>query len=276
MSAEPWPEGRRAAMSFTFDFDAESVWLAMDPDNGERPGVLSVGRYGAKVAMPLLLALLAKHRVRATFFVVGRNAELYPDRIAAILDGGHEIAVHGYTHTPPARLSPDEEEAELIKARTLLEAAGATITGYRSPAWEVSPVTLDLLEKHGFLYSSQFMDDIRPYRHPGRPIVELPIQWLLDDWPHFHFAPGQMDRPVQTTGAVEALWREEMDGIADLGGHAVLTMHPQVIGRPSRLALLDRLLGHYAARHDLWIAPCGEIAHHAARHLPLASAGSSA
>ena len=276
MTDAPWPEGRRAAVSFTFDFDAESVWLAMDPVNLERPGVLSVGRYGAKVAMPLLLDLLARHGVTATFFVVGRNAELYPDRIAAILAGGHEIAVHGYTHTPPARLSPAEEEAELVKARHLLEAAGATVTGYRSPAWEVSPVTLDLLEKHGFRYSSQFMDDIRPYRHPGRPLVELPIQWLLDDWPHFHFAPGQMERPVQTTGTVEALWREEMDGIVALGGHAVLTMHPQVIGRPSRLALLDRLLAHYVDRSDLWIAPCGAVARHADRTLARPGAGVSA
>ena len=268
MTAAFWPEGRRAAISFTFDFDAESVWLAMDPANAERPGVLSVGRYGAKVAVPLLLDVLARHAVKATFFVVGRNAELYPDRVAAILAGGHEIAVHGYTHTPPARLSPAEEEAELLKARSLLEAAGGTITGYRSPAWEVSPVTLDLLEKHGFLYSSQFMDDIRPYRHAGRTLVELPIQWLLDDWPHFQFAPGQMERPVQTTGTVETLWREEMDGIAELGGHAVLTMHPQVIGRPSRVAMLDRLIGHYAGRQDLWIATCGEVARHADSRLP--------
>lgn len=267
MTALVWPEGRRAAVSFTFDFDAESVWLAIDPANAERPGVLSVGRYGAKVAVPLLLALLARHGVKATFFVVGRNAELYPDRVAAILEGGHEIAVHGYTHTPPARLSPAAEEEELVKARTLLEAAGATIAGYRSPAWEVSPVSLDLLEKHGFLYSSQFMDDIRPYRHSGRSLVELPIQWLLDDWPHFQLAPGQMERPVQTTGAVETLWREEMDGIAALGGYAVLTMHPQVIGRPSRLALLDRLISYYAAQEDLWIATCGEVARHADQQL---------
>lgn len=262
MTAPSWPEGRRAAVSFTFDFDAEFVWLAMDPANAERPGVLSVGHYGAKVAVPLLLDLLARHGVKATFFVVGRNAELYPDRIAAILAGGHEIAVHGYTHTPPARLTPVEEEVELVRARQLLEAAGATILGYRSPAWEVSPVTLDLLDKHGFVYSSQFMDDIRPYRHAGRPLLELPIQWLLDDWPHFQFAPGQMERPVQTTGTVEQLWREEMDGIAELGGHAILTMHPQVIGRPSRLTLLDRLLSHYTARSDLWITTCGAVARH--------------
>jgi peptidoglycan/xylan/chitin deacetylase (PgdA/CDA1 family) len=260
MTAMTWPNDKRAAVSFTFDFDAESVWLAMDPENRNRPGTLSIGVYGARVGVPLILQTLARHAVKATFFVVGRNAELYPDRVAAIIGAGHEVAVHGYTHTAPARLTPAEEEAELIEARALLERAGAVIHGYRSPSWEVSPVTLDLLQKHGFLYSSQFMADIRPYRHEGHDLIELPIQWLLDDWPHFQFGLGQMDRPVRTTGEVETLWLEELDGIAALGGHFVLTMHPQVMGRPSRIALLDRLITAIKSRQDLWITTCGEVA----------------
>jgi peptidoglycan-N-acetylglucosamine deacetylase len=262
-----WPEGKTAAVSFTFDFDAESVWLAMDPANARRPGTLSIGTYGARVGLPLILDSLERHAIKATFFVVGRNVELYPDKVAAIASGGHEIAVHGYTHTPPARLSPDEEEAELARARSLLEGVGATITGYRSPSWEVSPVTLDLLVKHGFRYSSQFMADIRPYLHESHDLIELPIQWLLDDWPHFHMGFGQMDRPVQTTRHVEALWLEELDGIARLGGHCILTMHPQVMGRPSRVALLDRLIAYVKARPDLWIATCNEVAALAAPQL---------
>ncbi|MBZ9935613.1 polysaccharide deacetylase [Mesorhizobium sp. BR1-1-16] len=266
-----WPGGRKAAASLTFDFDAESVWLAMDPANAGRPGALSIGVYGARVGVPLILDTLARHDVRATFFVVGKNVELYPDRVAAILDGGHEIAVHGYTHTPPSLLTPDEEEAELVKAKALLEGAGATITGYRSPSWEVSPVTLDLLQKHGFRYSSQYMADIRPYRHDHHDLIELPIQWLLDDWPHFQMGPGQMNRPVQTTRHVEQLWMEELEGISALGGHTIITMHPQVMGRPSRVALLDRLIGAMKARDDLWIATCGEVAALAETALPKGS-----
>jgi peptidoglycan/xylan/chitin deacetylase (PgdA/CDA1 family) len=263
-----WPDGRRAAVSFTFDFDAESVWLAMDPENANRPGTLSIGVYGARVGVPLILQTLAKHDVKATFFVVGRNVELYPNRVAAIIAGGHEVAVHGYTHTPPARLTPAEEEAELVRARQLLEGAGAKISGYRSPSWDVSPVTLDLLQKHGFVYSSQFMADIRPYRHENHNLIELPIQWLLDDWPHFQFGVGQMERPIRTVAEVETLWLDELDGITALGGHFVLTMHPQVMGRPSRVALLDRLLDKIKSRGDLWIATCGEAAAVASAQLP--------
>jgi peptidoglycan/xylan/chitin deacetylase (PgdA/CDA1 family) len=266
MTQLSWPNGKKAAVSLTFDFDAESVWLALDPENKNRPGVLSIGVYGARVGMPLILDCLARHEVKATFFIVGRNVELYPDRVAAVIAAGHEVAVHGYTHTPPAQLTPQGEEDELIRARGLLEGAGAKVTGYRSPSWDVSPVTLDLLEKHGFGYSSQFMDDIRPYRHEGRGLIELPIQWLLDDWPHLQLGRGY--RSAKTTAGVEAIWMEELDGIAALGGHFILTTHPQVIGRPSRVALLDRMITKIKARPELWIATCAEVAALANEQLP--------
>src|SRR3954466_531505 len=56
-----WPGGARGAVAFTFDFDAEEVWIGDDPENATRPGVLSQGTYGAKVAVPLLLELLEHH-----------------------------------------------------------------------------------------------------------------------------------------------------------------------------------------------------------------------
>jgi peptidoglycan/xylan/chitin deacetylase (PgdA/CDA1 family) len=262
-----WPNGHRSAASLTFDFDAETVWVAMDPQNAKRPGVLSIGHYGARVGLPLILDVLKRHDVRATFFTVGQNVERYPDRVRRIVDEGHELAVHGYTHTPPQQLSADAEEEELIKALALLRGTGATISGYRSPSWDVSPATLDLLEKHGLSYSSQMMADIRPYRHPGKALVELPIQWLLDDWPFFAFGLGQMDRPIQSAASVEAVWTEELEAIHALGGHFVLTMHPQVIGRPSRVAMLDRMVAKLRARGDIWLATCAEVAAHAASTL---------
>jgi peptidoglycan/xylan/chitin deacetylase (PgdA/CDA1 family) len=267
MTKFAWPGGHRAAASLTFDFDAETVWVAFDPANAQRPGVMSIGHYGARVGLPLILDALKRHAVKATFFVVGQNVERYPDRIRRILDEGHEIGVHGYTHTPPQRLTPAEEEAELVKALDLLRGVGADVTGYRSPSWDVSPVTLDLLDKHGFLYSSQMMADIRPYRHPANKVIELPIQWLLDDWPFFAFGIGEMGRPIQSASTAEQAWLEELDGIHALGGHFILTMHPQVIGRPGRVAMLDRLIGTIKAREDIWLTACAEVAEHAATAL---------
>lgn len=263
MSTLSWPGGYRAAASLTFDFDAETVWVAFDPENARRPGVMSIGHYGARVGLPLILDVLKRHDVKATFFVVGQNVERYPDRVRRIIEDGHEVAVHGYTHTPPQRLTPAEEEAELVKALALLRGIGGEVTGYRSPSWDVSPVTLDLLDKHGFAYSSQMMADIRPYRHASNKLIELPIQWLLDDWPFFAFGFGEMGRPIQSAATAEAVWLEELDAIQVLGGHFILTMHPQVIGRPGRVAMLDRLIGTLKSRQDIWLTTCGEVARHA-------------
>jgi peptidoglycan-N-acetylglucosamine deacetylase len=255
-----WPDGARCATAFTFDFDAESVWLADDPKNAERPGLLSQGTYGAKVAVPLILELLEKHGVRATFFVVGQVAERYPDRVEAIVRAGHELGVHGYTHTAPGRLSRKDEEKELVRARSILEGFGARVTGYRSPSWDVSAHTLDLLEKHGFRYSSNFMDDVRPYRHEGRPLVELPVQWLLDDAAHWWFSAGDWSRKIATTAEVRSIWEEELTGIRELGGACIFTMHPQIVGRPSRLAFLDAFLEFARGLEGTWIAACDDIA----------------
>lgn len=253
-----WPGGARYAASITFDFDAEEVWIGEDPANAQRPGVLSQGAYGPKVAIPLLLDVLARHDVTATFFVCGGDADRHPDRIREILAAGHEVAHHGYTHQSPTNLTPAEEEAELTRGLESLRGLGAEVIGYRSPSWDFSAHTLDLLGAHGFEYSSNLMDDIRPYRHAGG-IVELPVSWILDDAPHFWFSGADWTKTIRTVDEVFALWRDEMHGIADLGGHFMLTMHPFIIGRPSRLKLLDRVLRELRDT-GAWIAPSRDVA----------------
>jgi peptidoglycan-N-acetylglucosamine deacetylase len=268
--APAWPDGMRAAAAFTFDVDAEAVWIGFDKANAARPGVLSQGTYGPRVGVPLILDVLEQHGIRGTFFVPGINVELHRRTIESIVAAGHELAIHGYTHTPPALLTPEEEAAELDHARANLESVGVVATGYRSPSWDVSPSTLDLIEARGIRYASNFMDDLRPYRHPGRRLIELPIQWILDDWPHFEFAGVGIDtvKTIRSTREVEEIWVEEFEGIRQLGGSFILTMHPQISGRPSRVALLDRMISRVKACGDVWIATCDEIAVHADATLP--------
>lgn len=255
-----WPDGKTAAASLSFDFDAETVWVGFDADNAQRPGVLSIGHYGARVGLPLILDILARQGVKATFFVVGQNVERYADLIQRIAKDGHEIGVHGYTHTSPQSLNRDREEAELIRTLELLRALKINPTGYRSPSWDVSPDTLNLLVASGLSYSSQFMADIQPYWHDGLDLLELPIQWLLDDWPFFAFGRGEMGRQIADPAAVRSIWMQEYEGIRALGGHCIITMHPQVIGRPSRLVMLETIISDISQQADVWLAPCGEIA----------------
>jgi peptidoglycan/xylan/chitin deacetylase (PgdA/CDA1 family) len=259
-----WPQGMSAGAILSFDFDAEEVWLADDPDNAHRPGVLSQGHYGAKIGVPLILALLADVDLRATFFVPGAVAARYPDRVREILAGEHEVALHGYAHRSPAALSPDEEEDELRRSLEVLRSLGAEPAGYRSPSWDFSERTLGLLAREGLLYSSNMMDDLRPYRHEGSPLIELPVQWMLDDAPHFWFdGTANWQKKIATTGEVLEIWRGELEGIHRLGGLFVLTMHPQLTGRPSRLAMLRELIDVMKAHADLWVATAREVAERA-------------
>ena len=240
-------------------FDAEEVWIAEDAANADRPGALSQGTYGAKVAVPLILELLERHEVRATFFVPGRVAERHPARIEQIVGAGHELAHHGYTHRSPTALSRDEEEGELVTGLEVLRSF-APVEGYRSPAWDFSAHTKELLGTNGFRYSSNLMDDLRPYRHPDADLVEIPIQWILDDAAHFWFDGSSWTKTIATAESVRLIWEGEFRGYRRLGGAWVLTMHPQVIGRPYRLELLDEMLGYVRRHDDVWIATCSELA----------------
>ena len=236
-----WPKNEQCAVSFTFDFDAESVWISENPANADKPGVLSQGRYAPRVAIPLILEMLERQGLKATFFVPGVTAETYPDSVKAIIHAGHEVAAHGYTHTSPTNLTPAEEEETLIRSKHILEDLGAAVSGYRSPSWDFSNHTLGFLQKHGFSYSSNMMDDLRPYRHPDTDVVELPVQWLI--------------------------WDAEFEGIYELGGSFILTMHPQIIGRPHRLKMLDEFIGFVTSHKGVWIRTCAQIAQQAQKTL---------
>ena len=256
-----WPTGKESAVAFTFDLDAEEVWLSENPAYADQPVALSQGVYGPAVAVPLLLDLLARHDVRATFFVPGKVADRYPTTVKSISGAGHEIAHHGYRHDSPANMQPDEEERELMDGRRSLELLGCEVVGYRAPSWAVSKCTIELLQRHGFSYSSNFMDTVMPYRHADTDVLELPVHWILDDAAHFWFDTSSWSKKISTNSEAEEIWQAEFEGIAALGGIAVLTCHPQIIGRPGRLPLLERTIQRAKAVGS-WVATCGEIANY--------------
>ena len=260
-SAEPrWPGEARAACAFTFDLDAETLWMARDI---HEPVALSQGRFGPIEGLPRILALLAKAEVRASFFVPAWTASHYPDAVRAIAAAGHEIGCHGDEHERVSELEPAREEAILTKSlETLTPLAGRRPVGWRAPAWQLSPRSLDLVARHGFEYSSNMMDRLRPYLHPpqdGRRLVEIPVAWVLDDAPFFLFT-GQ--RAMQPPGPVLQGWLTELDGITEVGGVTNFTFHPQIIGRPSRFACLRELVEHARHTPKLWVARLEQIAAH--------------
>jgi peptidoglycan/xylan/chitin deacetylase (PgdA/CDA1 family) len=248
-----------STVCLSFDFDALSVWLAYDRVT---PAMLNRGEYGARVGVPRILELLARNGLKATFFVPGHTVESFPAETAALLEGGHEIAHHTYSHIDPSGQSADEERADMERALEVLEKVGVTPQGFRSPSADLSPVTLELVEELGFLYDSSLMtDDYTPFRprigdkvsresplERGREarFWELPMCFELDDWVHFQFNFDPYRRGGSTPSQVLEIWRAEfdfMDANVD-GGVLTVCMHPQVIGRGHRIAMLDELIGH--------------------------------
>jgi peptidoglycan-N-acetylglucosamine deacetylase len=259
--APAWPGDARASCAFTFDLDAETLWMARGVSE---PVTLSQGRFGVVEALPRILALLRTFEITASFFVPAWVAEQHPASVKAIVAAGHELGCHGDEHERVTELPPEREEAILVRSVDVLTAiAGRRPAGYRAPAWQLSPNTLALLARHGFEYSSNMMDRLAPYLHPavaGRALVELPVSWVLDDAPYFLFT-GQ--RSIQPPGPVLQGWLTEFDGITEGHGLTNFTFHPQIIGRPSRLACLRELMEYVRHTPRVWIAPLAAIAAHA-------------
>jgi len=229
----------------SFDMDAETVWWSDPYSMTGNPSSLAQGRYGPNVALPGILEVLDRHGAKATFFIPSWVIEHYPDAVQSIVDAGHEIGAHGVRHESPNGLTANEEKAVLRESIEAIErATGARPAGYRAPSWAFSDITMSLVIDAGFTYSSNFMDADQPYIHTdSNGLVELPISWILDDAPYFWFDEDSWNKKIHSAADVEAIWHEEFEAIYDKGGYYGLTMHPQIIGRPGRLAMLDRLIG---------------------------------
>lgn len=244
----------------TFDFDALSGWIARGMTT---PGPISRGEFGPNVALERILALLARCGVPSTWFIPGHTLETYPRACERVLAAGHEIGHHGWTHRPPASLSREEEEAELVRANEAIrKLTGRTARGYRSPSWDLSPHSVALLLEHGFIYDSSMMgDDYTPYRvrepdvieleRPavfGKPtrLIEMPVSWTLDDYPHFEFirTPTVVLPGLMNAQSVLGNWIDDFIYLRDHLDWGVITytFHPFVIGRGHRMVALEKLV----------------------------------
>jgi peptidoglycan-N-acetylglucosamine deacetylase len=253
----------RHLVCMTFDFDAMSGFIARGMTS---PTPISRGEFGA-VAVPRILKLLAEQQVPATFFVPGHTLATYPNESRMIADAGCEIGHHGWTHRPPATLTREEEEAELVRANELIKSlTGSNARGYRSPSWDLSSHSVELLLQHGFVYDSSMMGhDYCPYRVRRNDgitleapavfgertrLIEMPVSWSLDDYPHFEFIrtresilPG-----LQNANQVLDNWLNEYEYMRRITDWGVLTytFHPFVIGRGHRMLMLEKLVQRLA------------------------------
>lgn len=263
LTPKEWPNGARVAVGLSFDFDAETNALR---DNYLSPGVLSQGEYASRTAIPRILQLLDKHDLPATFFVPAVSALLHQDAIKAIITKNrHEIGIHGWIHERNSLLSEAEERDVMRRSfDTLKEITGKPPVGIRTPSWDFSPATLKIIRELELIYDSSLMADERPYEinAEGKPtgVVELPVEWIMDDYPYFGFERYTSVRPHITPADVLSIWQAEFDQAYAEGTLFILTMHPKYIGHRSRIVMLEQLIDYMTAKKRVWFATHEAIA----------------
>jgi len=249
----------RHIVCLTFDFDA---WSGLVARGLTTPTPVSRGEFGV-VGAGRILDLLRKHGLRSSWFAPGIVIESYPKVCERVIAEQHEIGNHGWTHVPPANLSDAEESEGLARANEIIKRlTGKNPAGYRSPSWDISDRTVDLLVEHGFRYESSLMgNDYHPYfvrRGDVIPkdaaptfgthtdIVEMPVAWSLDDFPHFEFlrTPTQLMPGLMNARLVLENWIADFDYMKQNFDWGIITytFHPYVTGRGHRMLALSGLI----------------------------------
>ena len=275
--------------AFGVDVDAVAGWLGSY--GGENsPCDISRGLFSGEVGTPRLVRLFDRLGIKTTWFIPGHSIETFPDQCKMVVDAGHEIGMHGYSHENPIAMTPEQEEAVMDKCIDLIERlCGRRPTGYVAPWWEFSPVTNELLLKKGIKYDHSLMnDDFHPFyvrvgdswtridyskqasewMHPlvrgeETDLIDIPGSWYLDDLPPMMFiksAPNSFG--FINPRDIEELWRDQFDWVYREYDYAVFTMtiHPDVSGRPQVQLMLERIFEHISGHPGVRFCSFDEIA----------------
>lgn len=263
-------------IQIAFGVDVDAVAGMLGSYGGEdSPCDISRGLFSGEVGAPRLLRLFEKYSLPSTWFVPGHSLETFPDLTRMIVDAGHEIGVHGYSHENPIAMTREQETAILDRSIELIEkASGRRPTGYVAPWWEFSPITNEILLERGIKYDHSLMhNDFEPYyvrvgdswtkidytkpaeawmkplvRGEETDLVEIPANWYLDDLPPMMFIKASPNsHGFVNPRDIEQMWRDQFDWVYAEMDQAVFTMtiHPDVSGRPQVLLMLERLIQYF-------------------------------
>jgi peptidoglycan/xylan/chitin deacetylase (PgdA/CDA1 family) len=270
----------KATVCLSYDFDAVSTWL-WSYDSWDEPTRHSRGVFGADIGAPRLLDLHDTYDVPATWFIPGHTIESFPEICGEVWDRGGDVQHHGWSHTGPATFESEEDErADVERAvDNIVDLTGRKPTGYRSPAWDFSSHTLDILSDIGIRWeSSKMASDFTPHyvyggweappdgpyvRGEPTDIVELPVSWQRDDWPPLTFTWARPHRMGYVPeDSIFRRWYDQFDWMYENvdDGVFILTMHPQVMGQAHRIMRLEALIQHMSTKPDVEFALMDTVA----------------
>ncbi len=272
-----WPNGSRLAVSVVVNFEegaeqqvgygdrqSESIGevVSVVPPGTRDLGQEQIFAYGMRAGLPRMLQALQERRIPATFFMCGRAVQNVPALARAVVAGGHEPAVHGWTWRPHADYATRDDEArDLDRCLSVIEdATGRRPVGFFCRGSE-SQHTRSLLAERGMLYTSNAFDDDVPYSDPDHPgLVVLPYSLDTNDMKFFH--PNGFVRPSEMVDYVDAalatLLAEAQGGRTRLLN---VGFHLRIVGRPARFQAFTGILDRLRALGDqVWIASRQDIA----------------
>ncbi|WAH36464.1 polysaccharide deacetylase family protein [Alicyclobacillus dauci] len=270
-------------VGYGVDVDAVAGWLGSYAGD-DSPDDISRGLFAGEVGAPRLLNLFKKYNIRTTWFIPGHSIETFPEQMKMVVDAGHEIGAHGYSHENPIAMTKKQEEDVLLRSLELIEKlSGKRPTGYVAPWWEFSNITNELLLKHGIKYDHSLMhNDFTPYyvrvgdkwtkidytkeasdwmkpleRGEETNLVEIPANWYLDDLPPMMFikkSPNSFG--FVSPRDIEQMWKDQFDWVYREHDYAIfpMTIHPDVSGRPQVLLMHERLIEHINSHEGVrWV-----------------------
>jgi len=252
-----WPHDNKLAVTLTFDFQGgEDVRpLASGKINHEE---YTQAEYGPKTGIWRILRILAENEVKATFLVCGGIAERYPEAVHAIVEGGHEVAGHGYHHEVARDLSFDEEQKVIDDTTRMISArTGSRPFGWRSCTQ--SPNSIELLIAQGYLWNSNSFSYDFPFlwESENGKLVELPRQPFGDGRLYGH---RDMGNPNDTLVVWKSFF-DELHAESDrTPSFCPFQFHPYISSRPGRAKALTELIGHMRAHKGVWFATGSEVA----------------
>ncbi|VXB81018.1 putative urate catabolism protein [Pseudomonas sp. 8AS] len=277
-----WPGDAHIALSFVLNYeeggercilhgDGESEaflseMVAAQPLPGARHmSMESLYEYGSRAGVWRLLKLFREQGIPLTIFAVAMAAQRHPAAIRAMVADGHEICSHGLRWINYQDMPEAEERAHMAEAiRILGEIAGQRPLGWYTGRTGSNTRRL-VMEEGGFLYDSDTYDDDLPYwekRTPhGQPHLVIPYTLDTNDMRFTQvqgFNSGD-DFFTYLKDAFDVLYAEGQAGAPKL---LSIGMHCRLLGRPARLAALQRFIAYVKGHERVWCARRVDIARH--------------
>lgn len=262
--ASKWPNGCKAAISFTMD----NLGEAQDVNKGLWPADQPIGsHYSVKEQLPRMLRMLARHNIKGTYFCESWSLSVYPGAVRDLQDQGHEVAWHGYQHESWGGLSAEDERANFDKSFEAARESGIRYRGFRPPGGQINERTYDLLKEHG-------VDYVSPLGELGikQGITILPFEWktvdafyYMEKFSAIRQSHGATATPLSPSD-FESYLLAKIDEVIASQGYISILFHPFLQTSEEKLAVMETILGRLSRDPTIWCAPCGEVANWVATH----------